>query len=90
MYRRLRRWYESNVIERIFHDLATDHDNEYIMSDSTIGRTHQHSPGALKKGALIRRSRSDLTTKIHAICDALDTPVKPALTQGQDTDIAQV
>jgi transposase len=30
-----------------------------------------------------------LTTKIHAICDALGNPVKLALTPGQDADISQ-
>ena len=56
MHRRLRRWYESGVIERIFRHLAADHDNEYMMIDSTIVRAHQHSAGARKKGARIRAS----------------------------------
>ena len=56
VHRRLRRWCESGVIERIFHHLAADHDNEYMMIDSTIVRAHQHSAGALKKGARIRPS----------------------------------
>jgi hypothetical protein len=29
--------------------LAADHDNEYMMIDSTIVRAHQHSAGARKK-----------------------------------------
>lgn len=56
VHRRLRRWCESGVIERIFRYLAADHDNEYMMIDSTIVRAHQHSAGALKKGARIRPS----------------------------------
>jgi len=31
--------------------MAKDADNEYAMIDSTIVRAHQHSAGALKKGA---------------------------------------
>ncbi|MFT9166324.1 MAG: transposase, partial [Komagataeibacter saccharivorans] len=31
VHRRLRRWCESGVIERIFRHLAADHDNEYMM-----------------------------------------------------------
>jgi len=54
VHRRLRRWCESGVIERIFRYLAADYDNEYMMIDSTIVRAHQHSAGALKKGARIR------------------------------------
>jgi transposase len=56
VHRRLRRWCESGVIERIFRYLAADHDNEYMMIDSTIVRAHQHSAGALKKGARIKPS----------------------------------
>ena len=49
-------WCESGVIERIFRHLAADHDNEYMMIDSTIVRAHQHSSGTRKKGARIRPS----------------------------------
>jgi hypothetical protein len=31
--------------------LASDHDNEYMMIDTTIVRAHQHSAGARKKTA---------------------------------------
>lgn len=47
---RMRRWCESGVFERIFKHLASDHDNEYMMLDSTIVRAHQHSAGARKGG----------------------------------------
>ena len=56
VHRRLRRWCESGVIERIFRHLAADHDNEYMMIDSTVVRAHQHSAGACKKGGWIRPS----------------------------------
>jgi hypothetical protein len=36
--------------------LSVDADNEYAMIDSTIMRAHQHSAGAKKKPAKIRRS----------------------------------
>ena len=36
--------------------LATDADKEYAMIDSTIVRAHQHSAGAKKKTAKIKRS----------------------------------
>jgi transposase len=55
-WKNVRRWCESGVIERIFRYLAADHDNEYMMIDSTIVRAHQHSAGAPKKGARIRPS----------------------------------
>ena len=49
VHRRFRRWCEICVFERIFKMLAADHDNEYMMIDSTIVRAHQHSAGARKK-----------------------------------------
>lgn len=56
IHRRLRRWCESGVTERIFRYLTAGHDNEYMMIDSAIVRAHQHSAGALKKEARIRLS----------------------------------
>lgn len=48
-HRRLRRWCQSGVFERIFKMLAEDSDNEYMMLDASIVRAHQHSAGARKK-----------------------------------------
>ena len=45
------RWSKSGAFERIFKMLACDHDNEYMMIDTTIVRAHQHSAGARKKTA---------------------------------------
>jgi transposase len=52
-------------------------------------RAHQHSAGAQKKhGAqAIGRSRGGLTTKIHALVDALGNPVEVRLSAGQDHDL---
>ncbi len=55
-HKRLRRWCESGVLERIFRHLATDSDNEYMLIDATIVRAHQHSAGARKKGGLSKPS----------------------------------
>ena len=56
VHRRFSRWAESGVWERVFRCLAEDADNEYAMLDGTIVRAHQHSAGAQKKRAQIRRS----------------------------------
>jgi len=56
LHRRHSRWCRSGVWSRIFKHLAAEADNEYAMIDSTIVRAHQHSAGAPKKGAKIRRS----------------------------------
>src|ERR1700682_4762288 len=47
---------KSGVWKKLFEMLASDADNEYAMIDSTIVRAHQHSAGAQKKTAKIRRS----------------------------------
>ena len=51
VHQRHGRWAKSGVFARIFKMLASDHDNEYMMIDSTIVRAHQHSAGARKKMA---------------------------------------
>jgi transposase len=56
VHKRLSRWSESGVWERIFKILIADADNEYVMIDSTIVRAHQHSAGAQKKTAHPKQS----------------------------------
>lgn len=51
------RWAESGVWERVFRVLAEAADNEYAMIDATVVRAHQHSAGARKKGAKVKRTR---------------------------------
>lgn len=56
VHTRFSRWAKRGVWKRIFAYLAQDADNEYAMIDSTIVRAHQHSAGALKKGARTKPS----------------------------------
>jgi transposase len=51
VHTRFSRWARRGVWKKLFEHLARDADNEYAMIDSTIVRAHQHSAGALKKGA---------------------------------------
>jgi transposase len=76
VHQRFSRWAKTGVFERIFKMLASDYDNEYMMIDATIVRAHQHSASARKKNGVqaIGRSRGGLTTKIHALVDALGNP----------------
>ena len=76
--------------EKVFLQLSADADNEYAMIDSTIVRAHQHSAGAQKKPARTRRSADHaggLSTKIHALVDALGNPVNFFLTGGEAHDL---
>jgi transposase len=56
VHTRFSRWAKRGVWKRLFEHLAQDADNEYAMIDSTIVRAHQHSAGALKKGAQTKPS----------------------------------
>jgi transposase len=89
-HRRFSRWAEKGVWQRLFEHLAADADNEYAMIDSTIVRAHQHSAGAPKKDddQAIGRSKGGLSTKIHALVDALGNPLSFLLTPGQAHDLA--
>lgn len=91
VHTRLCRWAKKGVWESIFRRLSTDADNEYAMIDSTIVRAHQHSAGAVKKPGqdeAIGLSRGGLSTKIHAVVDALGNPTAFYLTGGQAHDLA--
>jgi transposase len=56
VHTRFSRWAKRGVWKKVFEHLAQDADNEYAMIDSTIVRAHQHSAGALKKGAWTKPS----------------------------------
>jgi transposase len=56
VHTRFSRWAKSGVWKTIFDHLANDADHEWAMIDSTIVRAHQHSAGALKKGAKTKPS----------------------------------
>jgi transposase len=89
-HRRFSRWAKSGVWQRVFERLAGDADNDYAMIDSTIVRAHQHSAGARKdpgEDQAIGRSRGGLSTKIHALVDALGNPVGFHLTGGEAHDL---
>ena len=88
VYQRFNRWAKSGVFERIFRLLASDHDNE-----SDDRRHHRAGASAQRRRTkkngeqAIGRSRGGLTTKIHALVDALGNPVDLMLTPGQAHDL---
>lgn len=89
VYNRYNWWSKTNIWENVFRHLSHDSDNEYEMIDSTIVRAHQHSAGAKKNQGdqAIGRSREGLSTKIHALVDALGNPTQFVLTGGQAHDL---
>ncbi len=89
IHTRFSRWSKTGVWERVFQQLGEDADNEYAMIDSTIVRAHQHSAGAKgePESEAIGRSSGGVSTKIHAVVDALGNPLSFHLTPGQASDL---
>jgi transposase len=52
VHTRFSRWAKRGIWKGVFEEMAKEADHEYAMIDSTIVRAHQHSAGALKKGAI--------------------------------------
>lgn len=85
------RWSRRGVWQRVLAHLSADADHGYAMLDADIGRAHQHRAGAKNGGPpaeALGRSKGGLSTKIHALMDALGNPRHFCLTPGQAHDLA--
>ena len=91
VYKRFARWEKRGVWQRVFAELANDADFEEVFIDSTVIRVHQHASGAHKEAGpqAIGRSRGGLTTKIHALVEALGNLARWRLTPGQAGDVGE-
>jgi transposase len=67
--------------------LAASHDAAVQMIDTSIVRVHQHGACiASNRQEDMGRSRGGLTSKIHAVVDAVGLPVRLGLTPGEAHD----
>ena len=90
VHRRLSRWCNAGLWERVFTALTADRNNKYLMLDSTIVRAHQQAAsGKGVKDQALGRSRGGLTTKVHMLADALGRPLRLIVTAGRVGDITQ-
>jgi transposase len=88
VHRRFSRWAEKGIWAKLLSVLTQEADTEYVMIDSTVVRAHQHSAGGRDPNQqAIGRSRGGLSTKIHALTDALGNPTRLLLTPGQAHDL---
>jgi transposase len=64
------------------------YDGKVQMIDTSTVRVHQHAAGAKKRVEIVAlvAVEGGLTTKIHAIVDAQDRPIRLMLTAGQVHD----
>ena len=78
-------------MERFFFELRGEIDTEWVFSDGSYIRAHQHASGARHgEERAIGRSRGGLTSKIHISADAHGNPIDFEITGGQvhDSQIA--
>ncbi|WP_410734046.1 IS5 family transposase [Bradyrhizobium sp. sBnM-33] len=89
IHTRFSRWAKSGVWKMLFEMLANDADNEYhdrqhdrASASAQCRRTKKDG-----EGQAIGRSKGGLSTKIHALVDALGNPLDFILTPGQAHDL---
>ena len=75
-YKRFNRWRKKGIWDRLRDAIVEAYDGNIQIIDSSSIRVHQHTAGADR---FMGRSRGGLTTKIHAVVDASDLPLRFAL-----------
>ncbi len=91
IHRRFKKWCEKGIWEKLLK-YTQDPDLEVHIIDGTIVRAHACAAGYKKDSGgqeALGRSKGGFTTKIHALADALENPLKFTLTAGQRNDITQ-
>ena len=89
-YRRFRRWAHKGLWDELFVDGIPTDALATVMVDSTVCKAQRFASGARGGGEeALGRSRGGLTTKIHALADALGRPLGFLLTPGQAADCRQ-
>jgi transposase len=86
VHSRFSTWSKTGVLYRVFLELRSDPDFEWVSLDSTSVKVHQDGTGAPWDNAAIGRSRGGRTTKIHAVVDALGNPVDLIIGPGNEAD----
>ena len=72
--------------------VAADADLQHVLMDSTVVRAHACAAGAKKtarKRTRLGVPEGGFSTKVHALTDALGSPLRFILTGGQESDIGQ-
>ena len=89
-YRRFRRWACKGFWDELFVEGIPTDTLETVMVDSTTCKAQRFASGARGGGEeALGRSRGGLSTKVHALVDALGRPLCFLLTPGQAADCRQ-
>jgi transposase len=89
-YRRFRRWACKGFWDELFVGGIPTDTLETVMVDSTTCKAQRFASGARGGGEeALGRSRGGLSTKVHALVDALGRPLCFLLTPGQAADCRQ-
>lgn len=91
IHRRFKQWSDKGIWEQLM-TYVVDADKENLLMDATIVRAHACAAGYVKSSQdaqALGRSKGGLSTKIHALVDALGLPLKFIVTPGQRNDITQ-
>ncbi|MCX2560965.1 IS5 family transposase [Acetobacter farinalis] len=90
LYNRFILWSRLSVFDRIFVALTERAGrSKRLMINATHFKAHRTSASLLKKGLFPRhigRTKGGLNSKLHAVCDDQDRPVRLHLTAGQVSD----
>ena len=86
IHKRFKSWCDKGIFSDLFQSVQ-DPDLQEVMLDSTITRAHACATGYDKdNNQAIGRSVGGITTKIHAMTDALGNPIEILLSEGKIHD----
>ncbi|KFJ73402.1 hypothetical protein DR86_1302 [Francisella tularensis] len=81
IHKRFKDWCDKDIFSRLFKSVQNP-DLQEVMLDSTIARAHACATGYDKDdNQAIGRSVGRITTKIHAMTDALGNPIEILLSE---------
>ncbi len=76
VYRRFHLWSNKGILDKVFNELASWPDYDWVFIDGSIVSAHQHSSGAPTiDNESIGKSRGGNSTKIHLAVDSGGLPI---------------
>ena len=88
VFRRFNLWSKKGVLDKLFLNLITEVDTDWLFIDGSIVKAHQDSSGAASKDKeAIGKSRGGNSTKIHLAVESGGLPIYFELSGGQVSDI---